>query len=43
MRRARIALLALLAPLILGQAQPRPGAPQPRLVPDVSQEHIEIR
>ena len=43
MRQARIALLALLAPLILGQAQPRPGGPQPRLVPDVSQEHIEIR
>src|SRR5204863_4416033 len=42
-RRAGIALLALLAPLILGQAQPRPGEAQPRLVPDVSQEHIEIR
>ena len=43
MRRARLALLALLAPLILGQTQPRPGEVQPRLVPDVSQEHIEIR
>jgi uncharacterized protein (TIGR02186 family) len=36
-------LLGLLAPFILGQAQPRPGEAQPRLVPDVSQEHIEIR
>jgi uncharacterized protein (TIGR02186 family) len=35
-KRARYILLGLLAPLILGQAQPR-------LVPDVSQEHIEIR
>ena len=43
MKRLRIALLGLLAPLILGQAPPRPGAPQPRLVPDVSQEHVEIR
>jgi len=32
----RILLLALLAPLVLGQAQPR-------LVPDVSQRHVEIR
>ena len=36
MRRARVILLGLLAPLLLGQAQPR-------LVPDVSQEQIEIR
>jgi uncharacterized protein (TIGR02186 family) len=34
-------LLALLAPLLLGQAQP-PLA-QPRLVPDVSQDQVEIR
>ena len=40
MKRARIALLALLAPLLLGQAPP---AAEPRLVPDVSQRHIEIR
>ena len=36
MRRPRALLLALLAPLVLGQAQPR-------LVPDVSQRHVEIR
>jgi len=36
--RARTLLLALLAPLALGQAQP-----QPRLVPDVSQDQVEIR
>jgi uncharacterized protein (TIGR02186 family) len=34
--RARALLLALLAPLVLGSAQPR-------LVPDVSQRHVEIR
>ena len=43
MRLAKIILLGLLSPLILGQAQPRSGEAQPRLVPDVSQEHIEIR
>jgi uncharacterized protein (TIGR02186 family) len=36
MKRARLLLLALLAPLVLGQAEPR-------LVPDVSQRDIEIR
>ena len=36
MRRARAALLALLAPLALAQAEPR-------LVPDVSQRDVEIR
>ena len=36
MRRAKALVLALLAPLLLGQAEPR-------LVPDVSQRHIEIR
>lgn len=36
MRRARALVLALLAPLALGQAEPR-------LVPDVSQRDIEIR
>lgn len=36
MRRLRILALALLAPLVLGQAQPR-------LVPDVSQRQVEIR
>ena len=36
MRRLKALLLALLAPLVLGQAQPR-------LVPDVSQRHVEIR
>jgi uncharacterized protein (TIGR02186 family) len=35
-RRARALLLALLAPLALGQAEPR-------LVPDVSQSNVEIR
>jgi uncharacterized protein (TIGR02186 family) len=35
-RRPRILLLALFAPLLLGQAQPR-------LVPDVSQRQVEIR
>jgi uncharacterized protein (TIGR02186 family) len=35
-RRPGAILLGLLAPLLLGQAQPQ-------LVPDVSQEHIEIR
>ena len=34
--RIRALLLALLAPLVLAQAQPR-------LVPDVSQRHVEIR
>ena len=34
--RLRALLLALLAPLVLGQAQPR-------LVPDVSQRQVEIR
>ena len=36
MKRLRAPLLALIAPLLLGQAQPR-------LVPDVSQEQVEIR
>ena len=36
MRGARALLVALLAPFALGQAQPR-------LVPDVSQRHIEVR
>ncbi|MBX3560659.1 MAG: TIGR02186 family protein [Sphingomonas sp.] len=36
MRRPRLLFLALLAPLLLGQAQPR-------LVPDVSQRQVEIR
>ena len=36
MRQAKALVLALLAPLLLGQAEPR-------LVPDVSQRHIEIR
>ena len=36
MRRFRVLLLALFAPLVLAQAQPR-------LVPDVSQRHVEIR
>lgn len=36
MRRLRILALALLAPFVLGQAQPR-------LVPDVSQRQVEIR
>jgi uncharacterized protein (TIGR02186 family) len=40
-RRPGAILLGLLAPLLLGQAPP--GRPQPQLVPDVSQEHIEIR
>ena len=40
MRRARGFLLALLAPLALGQAPPQA---EPRLVPDVSQRHVEIR
>jgi uncharacterized protein (TIGR02186 family) len=35
-RRLRVLLLALFAPLVLAQAQPR-------LVPDVSQRHVEIR
>jgi len=35
-RRLPALLLALLAPMLLGQAQPR-------LVPDVSQRHVEIR
>jgi len=39
-RRALVLILALLAPLALGQAQP---APQPRLVPGASQDQIEIR
>lgn len=44
MRRAGALLLALLAPLALGQAQPAPSPrPQPRLVPDVSQDQVEIR
>lgn len=43
MKRGRIILLGLLCPLLLGQGQPRPGGAQPRLVPDVSQEQIEIR
>jgi uncharacterized protein (TIGR02186 family) len=43
-RRAGALLLALLAPLALGQAQPAPSPqPQPRLVPDVSQNQVEIR
>jgi uncharacterized protein (TIGR02186 family) len=41
--RGRIILLGLLCPLLLGQAQPRSREAQPRLVPDVSQEQIEIR
>ena len=36
MRRLKALLLALFAPLVLAQAQPR-------LVPDVSQRHVEIR
>lgn len=36
--KARALLVALLAPLLLGQAHP-----QPRLVPDVSQRQVEIR
>ena len=36
MRRLRLALLALLAPFVMGQAQPR-------LVPGLSQEQVEIR
>ncbi len=39
MTRLPALALFLLAPLLLGQAQP----PQPRLVPDVSQRHVEIR
>jgi uncharacterized protein (TIGR02186 family) len=45
-RRAGAVLLALLAPLALGQAQPQAPAqpaPQPRLVPGSSQDRIEIR
>jgi uncharacterized protein (TIGR02186 family) len=45
-RRGAAILLALLAPLGLGQAQPQPPAQaraQPRLVPDASQDQIEIR
>ena len=40
MRRRRGLLIALLAPLALGQAPP---AAEPRLVPDVSQRQVEIR
>ncbi len=44
MKRWRAAALALLAPALLGQAQPRASADaQPRLVPDVSQRQVEIR
>jgi uncharacterized protein (TIGR02186 family) len=49
-RRAGILLLALLAPLAVGRAQAPPQSPpppsprsQPRLVPDVSQNQVEIR
>ena len=41
--RARALALALLAPVLLGQASPRIRPNEPRLVPDVSQRHIEIR
>lgn len=40
MSRITAAALALLAPLLMGQAQPQA---QPRLVPDVSQREVEIR
>lgn len=40
MRRCVAAALALLAPFLMGQAQPQA---QPRLVPDVSQREVEIR
>jgi len=46
-RRAAILFLALLAPLAVGRAQPAPpqspARAQPRLVPDVSQDQVEIR